>query len=241
MLSGTSGAGLAKFQATSPSASADSVTWRTAGRGCVDRRAQPAREADRGGGDRLRVAGDEPRGGWHRARHPLVLGLGRLRHGLHVEQDRRDVDAGDAVDERVVGLREQREALALQPLHQPQLPERLRAVELLGELPRHHVLQLLLGAGRGQRRVADVVLEVERRVVDPERAPRLQGRDGELLAEAGDEVEAAADVLDQVVVARRRTLEDQHPADVHVARIGLVAEKRGIDRTEAIHVALGHA
>ena len=78
---------------------------------------------------------------------------------------------GDAVDERVVGLGDEGEALAGQPLDHPQLPERLRAVELLGEHPRRHVAQLLLRARRGQRRVADVVLEVEGRVVDPERAP----------------------------------------------------------------------
>ena len=53
-----------------------------------------------------------------------------------VEEDRGDVDSGDAVDQRVVGLADDREAAALEPLDQPQLPERLRAVELLGEDPR---------------------------------------------------------------------------------------------------------
>ena len=68
-----------------------------------------------------------------RLRDPLVLGRGRLRNGLDVEQDGRDVDAGDAVDERVMGLRDQREAALAQSLDQPELPERLRAVEPLRE------------------------------------------------------------------------------------------------------------
>ena len=146
-----------------------------------------------------------------------MLGLGRLRDRLDVEQDGRDVDAGDAVDERVVGLRDQREALLAQPLDEPQLPERLGPVELLGEHPRRHPAQLFLVAGRRQRRVADVVAEVELRIVDPERPAGLDRREGELLAVAGHEVQPALDVLEQVVVARRRALEDRHRADVHVA------------------------
>ena len=61
-----------------------------------------------------------------------------------------------------------------QPLDQPQLPERLRAVELLGEDPRGEVAQLLLGAGRRQRGLAHVVVEVEVGVVDPDRAALVE-------------------------------------------------------------------
>ena len=43
------------------------------------------------------------------------------------------------------------------PVDQPHLPERLRAVEALGEDPRREVPQLLLAAGLGQGGVADVV------------------------------------------------------------------------------------
>jgi hypothetical protein len=47
----------------------------------------------------------------------------------------------------VVRLADDREAAALQALDQPELPEGLRAVELLGEDPRREHAQLLLGAG----------------------------------------------------------------------------------------------
>ena len=48
--------------------------------------------------------------------------------------------------------------------------------------------------GRRQRRVTDVVGEVEAGVVHPEGPARFDGREGQLLAEAGDEVQAAVDV-----------------------------------------------
>ena len=60
----------------------------------------------------------------------------RRRLRLEVEQHGGEVDAGDPVDERVVGLEDQREAIALEPLDQPALPQRLGAVELLGVDPR---------------------------------------------------------------------------------------------------------
>ena len=96
----------------------------------------------------------------------------RLGHRLEVEEDGADVDAGDAVDHRVVGLGQDREAVALQALRQPQLPERLRAVQLLGEDAPGQPFQLRLAARLGQRGVADVVGQVEVDVVRPERPAR---------------------------------------------------------------------
>ena len=123
---------------------------------------------------------------------------GRRRVRAEIEQDGREVDAGDAVDERVVGLEDQREPIALEPLDEPALPQRLGAVELLGGDPRREQEQLLLGPGRRQRGVADVVLEVEVRVVDPQRPAGLERRRRELLPVARDEVQPSADVVEVV-------------------------------------------
>ena len=68
---------------------------------------------------------------------------------------------GHAVHQRVVGLRDQREAAALEPLHDPDLPQRLRAVEPLGEDAPHELAQLVVAAGLRQGGVAHVVVEVE--------------------------------------------------------------------------------
>ena len=91
---------------------------------------------------------------------PALLGI----HGVdHLHQ----VDARRAVDHAVVQLAEHREAVALETLDQPDLPERLGAVEVLALDARGLGPQLLQGSGPGQGRVADVVVEVEVRIVDP--------------------------------------------------------------------------
>ena len=164
-------------------------------------------------------AGQPGRGGGGRA----------LRLGVEVEEDGGDVDAGDAVDQRVVALADDREAVVAQPLDQPQLPERLAAVELLGEDPRRQVAQLLLGAGRRQRGLAHVVVEVEVGVVDPDRAPLVEGDEAQLLAEARDQVQARGDVVAELVVGGRRALEDAGRGDVHVGAGALHVQEGSIE------------
>ena len=92
----------------------------------------------------------------------------------------------------------------------------LRAVELLGEDPRREVAQLLLGAGRRQRGLAHVVVEVEVGVVDPDRPALVEGDEAQLLAEARHQVQARLDVVAELVVGGRRALEDDRRGDVHV-------------------------
>ena len=202
---------------------------------------EPAQRADRRARDGLGVAREQRRGRRLGPGDPLVLVLGGLGHRLDVEEDRRDVDSRDAVDERVVGLGHEREALAGQALDHPDLPQRLGAVELLGEDASRHVAQLLLGARRRQGRMAHVVFEVERRVVDPERAAGGDRGEGELLAEARDEVKARPNVVEQVFVAGWRALEDADPADVHMRGGALVGEERDVERRQPVHVRGRHA
>ena len=84
------------------------------------------------------------------------------------------------------------------PVHDPELPERLRAVEPLREDPAHQVAQLVVAARLRQRGVAHVVVEVEGRVVHPERPPGLERREGELLAVARHEPQARLEVSAEV-------------------------------------------
>jgi hypothetical protein len=130
--------------------------------------------------------------------------------------------------------------VVLEALDEPALPQRLGAVERLRVDPRGQPPELLLGAGRGQRAVAQVVLEVEVGIVDPERATGLERRVRELLPVAGDQVEAAAEVLEDVHEGGRRTLEDRDRADVHV-RIGVLLVQEGrVNGGQAIEVLLRH-
>jgi hypothetical protein len=87
--------------------------------------------------------------------------------------------------------------------------------------------------------VTDVVLEVEVRVVDPQGTPGLERGGGQLLAVARHQVQASADVVQEVLKGRRRALEDEHPADVHVRRPPLLVQERRVDRGEAVEMLLG--
>jgi hypothetical protein len=157
-----------------------------------------------------------------------------------IEQHGPEVDARDAVDHRVVRLGQQREAPVGEPLDEPQLPQRLRAVELLGEDARQEVVQLLVAAGARQRRVADVVLEVEVGVVGPQRAAAGCGREDEPLPVARNEVQAHPDRVEELLVGRRRPLDAHERADVHVRARALLVQERRVDRCQPVEVARGH-
>ena len=94
----------------------------------------------------------------------------------------------------MVGLGQQREAIVGESLDQPQLPQRARAVERLREHPAGEALELLVAAGPGERGVAHVEGDVEVRIVDPHRAALAERDEGQPLAVARDEVQAATTI-----------------------------------------------
>ena len=160
--------------------------------------------------EQLRAPGERP--GRPRGRR-----LGRIQCvGRRVEQHGRDVDARDAVDERVVGLRDQREALAGQALDEPDLPQRLGAIQALGEQTPGQLGQRRLVGRSRERGVADVVARVEVGIVGPHRTALAVGHVREALAIARHEVQAAEHVIDQLLQARRLALEDHHRGHMHV-------------------------
>ena len=61
------------------------------------------------------------------------------------------------------------ELASLQAFDDPEFPQWLAAVELLGDDPARQCLELVIVAGPRQAGVADVEIEVERVVVDPDR------------------------------------------------------------------------
>ena len=92
--------------------------------------------------------------------------------------------------------------------------------------------------GVGQRGVAHVVARVEVRVVDPHRAPLAERHVRELLAVARHEMQARLDRVDELLVAGRLSLEDQHRRHVHVRAAALEVQEAGIEGGQA--VAIGH-
>ena len=82
--------------------------------------------------------------------------------------------------------------------------------------------------------------EVERAVVDPQRAAGLQRRERELLPVARRQVQPAADLVAEVLVVRRRALEDEQRADVHVGVLDLLGQEGRVDGREPVSVGLRH-
>ncbi len=149
-LSGVSGAGFRPAHTISPMPSAASRARTSARSGWASASIAPSASVTPGAHRPQQAGGNQMRGPRFRVRLPWTPRVGGLRRiGRQVEQDGRQIHAGDAVDQRVVGLRDQREAVVLQALDQPHLPQRLRAVELLGEDARGQILQLL-PAARGR-------------------------------------------------------------------------------------------
>ena len=103
--------------------------------------------------------------------------------GVRVEQDRADVDRRDAVDERMVRLRDHRVAVALEALDQVELPQRAGRSRAAGTSParpaRAAAPRSRATAGRRGERAS----EVEARVVGPDRVREAQRRLRHLLAE----------------------------------------------------------
>ena len=238
-LSGLGGAACSPARATAPTPpSALPDASRHVPR-AAQRRPDAARDLGGNGGALEQRVGEQLRAGGQRARDPVVIGRGhrhRVRRG--VEQDGDDVDPRDAVDERVMGLGQQGEAVVGEPLDQPHLPQRARAVQRLGEDPAGQALELGLAAGAGQRGVADVEADVEVRIVHPHRPALIEGHEGQPLAVARDEVQPAGDLLDQLVVGRRLALEDHAAGDVHVRGVALEVQEGAVEPGQA--VGIGH-
>ena len=134
-----------------------------------------------------------------------------------LEDDLADIDRGDAVDHRLVGLAEQREAIALDALDQVDLPQRVAAIQRAAHDPRDEVVELLERAGSRKRRAPDVERHVEALVIHPDRGGDPTGHLAQALAIARDIGDAIADELDQALVVQDTglLLEERQAADVH--------------------------
>ena len=143
---------------------------------------------------------------------------------------------------RVVRLGDQRPAAALEALDRPTSPTAAWSGRAAGRRSARRACRAAASLpGRGQRGLAHVVLEVEARVVDPDRPAGLERREAQPLAVARHEVQAPADDVEEVAERRRRALEDRQRADVHVRRGALLREERRVDRGQPVEVLLGHA
>ena len=173
--------------------------------------------------------GHQPGGGGRRLGPPRpgLLLVGREEHA-------EDVEAGDTVDERVVGLGEDREAIAIEALHEPHLPQRPVAAQVVREDAGGEHLQLVVAARLRERGVAHVVAQVEALVVDPARAGLGERNLRDALPVTRHQAEARLDVGQQPLVWRWLPGEDQHRRHVHVRGRILQLQERCIKRAEPV-------
>ena len=135
--------------------------------------------------------------------------------GTDVEEHRQQVGARDAVHHGVMRLGDQRPAIALEPLHHPELPQRPCPVKVLGQDAAGQVAQLVIASRRGNSGAPDVVEDRKVRVVDPDRTPELEGDLTHFLAVARHQRQLARHLAHKVTVCRRRALEYDHAPDMH--------------------------
>ena len=124
---------------------------------------------------------------------------------------------------------------ALETLDEPRFPQRTVAVERLGHDPSHQAAERSVVTRCGQRRVSQVVREVEMGIVDPDRSAQLERHRTHSLAVAGDQVELGGDHPRDVVERRRRVGEHAYRADVHMADPVLQVEELGVERIHSLH------
>ena len=82
--------------------------------------------------------------------------------------------------------------------------------------------------------MAHVVVDVEVRIVDPDRPAEVTGHPLDHLPVAGDVAELAGDHGHQVLDARRRPLEDPDGRDVHVADTVLDGQEGRVEGTQPV-------
>jgi len=143
------------------------------------------------------------------------------------------------VDERLVGLGQQRDPAALEALHEVDLPQRPAAVERARDDARHELEQLRRRTGARQRRAAHVEADVEVLVVDPHRVGEVAGHRLQPLAVARHERDPVTDQLDQPGVVERplplARVEDLDRGVVERRLRRLLRQERQVARTHPIH------
>ena len=134
----------------------------------------------------------------------------------------------------MVGLAQDGEAIALEAVNQPHLPQRSPGRQGQRKHAAAQDAQRLLVRGPGKRGRPHVKANVEAVIVDPHRAALIQRDPGQALAVARHEVEPGLDVLDEVVVGGRRALENQHRGDVQRGRLVLEMQEGSVEWSEAV-------
>jgi hypothetical protein len=146
----------------------------------------------------------------------------------------------------MVDLADQGETPALEAFDHPDLPQRSLTVEVLGHDAGRQPLELAVRAGLRQARVTHVVVELEFRIVHPDRRA-LERNPAELLAIARNSIKNGTDepldlfeVDSAVLVLEGAQIVDLRGCDVHVEAGPLEQEEGGVLGGQALEVEPCH-
>ena len=165
-------------------------------------------------------------------------GLASLR--AQIEERPEDLRPGEAVDDRVVDLAHDHGLAVAVVVDQVELPERARAIKRAAEDPRHLLGELVVVAGRRQRQLADVEVQVEVAVFDPVAVVEIEGHLDQPPAERRHERQALGDEALQVGQVERaagngRGVDDGDPAHVPVVAAVLEGQELLVGGGELTH------
>ena len=201
-----------------------------------------ARQVSEGPGDHVgQCVGDQPglRGQAGRDRRAAALD-GRAAFGGEVEQLRHQRGAGHAVDHRVVHLGDEADPAVGQVLDDVHLPRGLVGLERSAHDLGHHLGELLVTTGCGQRNPEEVVGEVEVGVVHPARVVEAEGHRHEPAPE-GRQGRNAFDQhvthpFERVAALGRGRVEDAGVGDLHRGLRCVGVDEHRIDAAQSLHV-----
>jgi hypothetical protein len=163
----------------------------------------------------------------------------RLRVGSAVEQHAHHLGAGGAVDRAVVDLGVEADAAIREPLDHVDLPERACAVERARVDARDQLGELLIVARGRHRDVSQVEVEIEVRVLDPERPVEIERHLDEAAPVRKELGEAAHERLLERVAERTpaepRGIEDDQRSDVSELATGLHQQECVVEAGELLH------
>lgn len=171
---------------------------------------------------------------WLRAGGPRLRVRSRGGIGVRVKQNAGDVHPRHSIHKAVMALTHDRETPAIEAVDEPKLPDRLAAVEPLGEDPSRDRAKLLLGSRFGQGRMSHVILNVELRIINPDGTALAERNEAKLLAKPGNQGQAHLNVPAKLPVSGGGAFEDQGRTHVHVRRTILNVEERRIESGQPV-------
>ena len=120
-------------------------------------------------------------------------------------------------------------------LDHPHLPQRPAAVKRLRHHPSDQGSQLPRAAGAWQRGVAQVIGQLEVRILHPHRPAKPPRHPAHTLAVAPQQRELTHKDLGELARGRRRTLEQRHRAEMHMAHVILEVQEQRVQPAHSLH------